>query len=57
MPLYEYKCGVCGQVFELVIKHIIYNDDDEKMHLCPKCDAPMKRQIGNVAVFRIRGKR
>lgn len=33
MPIYEYKCKICGQFFE----KLIYNSENEEKPSCPKC--------------------
>ena len=40
MPIYEYQCSRCKNVFELLHKM----DEDCKV-LCPKCMAPAKKMI------------
>ncbi len=41
MPTYSYKCGSCGNEFDLFQK--ITDPPAEK---CPNCGGPIKRQIG-----------
>ena len=33
MPIYEFKCNACGQIFE----QLVFASDDEKDLLCPSC--------------------
>jgi putative FmdB family regulatory protein len=33
MPVYEFKCSDCGQVFEVMGKY----EEREKAHTCPGC--------------------
>ena len=40
MPIYEYQCGRCKNIFELVRK---MGEDCEAV--CPKCMAPAKKMI------------
>ena len=40
MPIYEYQCSRCTNVFELLHKM----DEDCKV-VCPKCMAPAKKMI------------
>jgi putative FmdB family regulatory protein len=40
MPLYDYKCGKCGHVFEAQQKI-----SEEPLKFCPLCKGPIKRLI------------
>jgi|SRR5579863_1264277 len=40
MPLYEYKCAVCGETFEVIQK---FSDAPLKVH--EKCGGPVERLI------------
>jgi putative FmdB family regulatory protein len=40
MPIYEYKCEICGRVFE---KLILKPSNEGKM--CPDCNIPCERLI------------
>jgi putative FmdB family regulatory protein len=40
MPVYEFKCGSCDQVFEVMGSY----DEREKSHTCPKCGSTEVRQ-------------
>jgi putative FmdB family regulatory protein len=46
MPLYEYRCQVCGELEEKIQSYSAPTEHD-----CPKCGAPggMTRQISQVA--------
>jgi putative FmdB family regulatory protein len=33
MPIYEYKCNICGNCFE----QLVFNSKDEKNITCSKC--------------------
>ncbi|SKA74736.1 FmdB family zinc ribbon protein [Desulfobaculum bizertense] len=44
MPIYEYRCTECNQVFEEWQKNF-----DEKDMPCPNCGAPSKRLISNTS--------
>jgi putative FmdB family regulatory protein len=45
LPLYEYKCGKCGHVFEK-----IENVSAGTTKKCPKCGAKAERQIAAPAI-------
>jgi putative FmdB family regulatory protein len=38
MPLYEYQCMECGEIFE-----ILHKVDEKPPARCPKCQGPAKR--------------
>jgi putative FmdB family regulatory protein len=40
MPLYEYKCGSCGEIFE-----VRQNFSDEPLTVHEKCGGPVERLI------------
>ena len=44
MPIYEYKCLVCGEKFEM---HLSLYDNDIKLK-CPKCGAEKPRRVLSV---------
>ncbi len=47
MPLYEYKCGKCGEVFEQLVSP---GKKDAKVQ-CPKCNSKTtKRQFSCFAI-------
>ena len=49
MPIYEYQCEGCGEVFELIQK---FSDEPLKVH--EKCGAPVHRLISSLA-FQLKG--
>ncbi len=45
MPMYEYKCTKCGNLFN----KLIWSPSDEKDLKCPRCDAKKpERQVSQV---------
>ena len=40
MPLYDYKCGKCGHIFEVMQKIT-----EEPLKFCPECKGPIRRLI------------
>ncbi|MFW5836667.1 MAG: FmdB family zinc ribbon protein [Desulfovibrionaceae bacterium] len=44
MPIYEYQCGECKQIFEEWQK-----DFKERKHSCPVCGAEAERLISNTS--------
>jgi putative FmdB family regulatory protein len=40
MPAYDYKCGKCGHVFEVIQKIT-----EEPLKYCPECKGSIKRLI------------
>ncbi len=49
MPIYEYECGECGQVDEIVQKM-----SDKPLKKCRHCSGPVKKLISNSA-FHLKG--
>jgi putative FmdB family regulatory protein len=45
MPLYEYKCQSCGEIFEIIQK---FSDEPLKVH--EKCGGPVERLISRSAL-------
>jgi|SRR5579871_810795 len=45
MPLYEYKCAKCGEVFELIQKF-----SDEPLHEHPGCGGPVEKVLSAPAL-------
>ncbi len=41
MPIYEYKCNICGQFFE----KLIFSSGDEEKNPCPKCGDNEVRRV------------
>ena len=46
MPLYDYKCSKCGNVFEALQKM-----NDAPLKKCPKCKGPIKRLISSPGII------
>lgn len=44
MPIYEYKCSVCGTKHEIIQKY-----DDTPLTMCPDCGGNMKKLISNTS--------
>lgn len=51
MPIYEYRCTECHQVFEEWCKQV---DDGNKARNCPICKGQAKRLISNTS-FALKG--
>ena len=51
MPIYEYRCNECQQVFEEWNKHI---EEDSVPHTCPICKGTAHRLISNTS-FALKG--
>ena len=51
MPIYEYRCEECHQVFEEWCKHV---EDDDRSRCCPICKGRAKRLISNTS-FALKG--
>ncbi len=45
MPIYEYRCSECHQVFEEWTKHI----EDSDNAVCPVCDSRAERIMSNTS--------
>jgi putative FmdB family regulatory protein len=45
MPIYEYRCKECHQVFEEWFK----NAEEDESPVCPVCDGPAERIISNTS--------
>jgi putative FmdB family regulatory protein len=45
MPLYEYKCGKCGEVFERIQKF-----SDEPLHEHPGCGGALEKLVSAAAL-------
>lgn len=45
MPIYEYRCGECGQVFEA-----LQRVHDEPLDTCRHCGGPAERMISSPAI-------
>ncbi|MFA4843923.1 MAG: FmdB family zinc ribbon protein [Candidatus Margulisiibacteriota bacterium] len=46
MPLYDYKCGKCGHIFEVMQKI-----SEEPLKFCPECKGPIKRLISAAGII------
>lgn len=51
MPIYEYRCDECHQLFETWCKHVEENDVP---HACPICKGQSRRIISNTS-FALKG--
>ena len=51
MPIYEYRCKDCHQVFEEWIKHV---EEEGVEHACPICTGHAERIISNTT-FALKG--
>ncbi|MGA2133021.1 MAG: FmdB family zinc ribbon protein [Bryobacteraceae bacterium] len=49
MPLYEYKCAACGEVFEIIQKF-----SDEPLHEHPGCGGAVERLV-SVSALQFKG--
>jgi putative FmdB family regulatory protein len=50
MPIYEYKCGKCGHVFET-----LQRISDAPLTECPACGEPALKKLVSAAAFRLKG--
>ncbi len=49
MPLYDYQCNDCGEVFELMVRF----SEANQAHICPKCESEKtQRLLSMVASFK-----
>jgi putative FmdB family regulatory protein len=47
MPLYEYRCNECGEVFEKMVR---FSEADQKP-ACPTCNSPdTSKKLSTVAI-------
>lgn len=51
MPIYEYRCKECHQLFEEWCRHI---EDDDVRHFCPICKGEARRLVSNTS-FALKG--
>ena len=51
MPIYEYRCKECQQVFEEWRKHV---EDEDVTHNCPICKGPAQRLVSHTS-FALKG--
>jgi len=47
MPLYEFRCLECQEVFEI----LVIKSDDQKEMKCPKCGAENFERVMSAAAF------
>ncbi len=50
MPIYEYRCGECGHVFEEIQR---YSDPDPET--CPSCEAEAVDKLVSQSTFQLKG--
>lgn len=50
MPTYDYRCGKCGNVFE-----VFQNMTAPKLRKCPRCGGRLKRLLGTGAGIIFKG--
>ena len=51
MPIYEYRCKECHQLFEEWCRHI---EDEKVRHFCPICKGEARRLVSNTS-FALKG--
>lgn len=51
MPLYEFRCLECQEVFEI----LVIKSDDQKEMKCPKCGAENFERVMSAAAFAMGG--
>lgn len=50
MPLYDYQCKECGEIFELMVRF----SEANQAQICPKCESKnTQRQLSIVASFKV----
>jgi putative FmdB family regulatory protein len=49
MPIYEYQCTKCGQIFET-----FQRITEEPLRECPHCKSPVKRLVSQCS-FQLKG--
>lgn len=50
MPIYEYRCDVCGEEMEK-----LQRISDAKLVDCPACEEPGLKRLVSAAAFRLKG--
>ena len=50
MPVYEYRCQVCGETFDLFVRSA---GDRQKTPACPQCGSPKVKK--NISLFGVGG--
>jgi hypothetical protein len=51
MPLYDYKCKICANVFEVLVK----SGDRDKEQACPKCESKEVGKLVSRTSFSLKG--
>jgi putative FmdB family regulatory protein len=60
MPIYEYECQKCRHIYEIVLSHVLGDDDDDPAGIigkvkCPKCDSTDKKfMMSRAGLLRIK---
>ena len=50
MPLYDYQCNECGEVFELMVRF----SEAGNIQICPKCESKnTQKKLSIVASFKV----
>jgi putative FmdB family regulatory protein len=49
MPVYEYRCDACGEVFDLFVR----SSKQQPVPVCPKCESDKVRK--NISLFGVGG--
>jgi putative FmdB family regulatory protein len=50
MPLYDYQCNECGEVFELMVRF----SEASQIQTCPKCESKnTQKKLSIVASFKV----
>lgn len=50
MPLYDYECNECGEVFELMVRF----SEAGNIQICPKCESKnTQKKLSIVASFKV----
>jgi putative FmdB family regulatory protein len=49
MPIYEYKCSECGNIFEILTTS---SNDEEKVQ-CDKCESERVKKVISAGSFRL----
>jgi len=50
MPIYEYRCGDCGHIFDALQKI-----SDDPLKSCPECNEPALKKLLSAPKFRLKG--
>ncbi len=50
MPIYDYQCNECGEVFEIMLRF----SEAGQLQLCPKCESKnTQKKLSIVASFKV----